>query len=118
MMVEFKTMDKLVIDKMRDYIIVEKYDNNKILRGSKLFCGCCGNILGVTKKELKFPFSVSKFDKSVYKKEKKFSISIIGLYHKTCGHSMFCFSKGYNFMGLDKYIENTKKSNKNNDNKS
>jgi len=97
-------MEKLVIDKRRDYIIVEKYDGNKVIKGSKFFCGCCGNVLGESKKQLKFPFSVSDFNKSL--KNKTFNSTVLGLYHKTCGHTMFGFKKGYDFIPLSIYLEN------------
>ena len=101
-------MDNIKIDKLRDYIIVEQYDNvkEKVMKGSKFYCGCCGNILGVAKINMKFPFSVPYFKKNT--KNKTFDCSVIGLYHKTCGHTMFSF-KGYNFIGLGNYLKETNK---------
>ena len=97
-------MEMLVIDKMRDIIIVEKSDGDKVLKGSKFYCGCCGNILGESKKQMKFPFSVVVFRSSL--KNKSFNTMLFGLHHKTCGHTMFSFKKEYGFISLKTYIKN------------
>jgi len=96
-------MEKLTIDKMRGTIIVEKTEGNKILKGSKFYCGCCGNILGESKKQMKFPFSVETFKSSL--KNKSFDTMLFGLHHKTCGHTMFSFRKGYGFTSLETYLK-------------
>ena len=97
-------MEKLLIDKMRDTIIVEKLNGNNVVIGSKFYCGCCGNVLGEAKKKMKFPFSVETFKTSL--KNKTFDTMLFGLHHKTCGHTMFGFKKGYSFTSLETYIEN------------
>jgi len=97
-------MDKLIIDKMRDTIIVEKSNGNDVVKGSKFYCGCCGNVLGESKKKMTFPFSVETFKTSL--KNKTFDTMLFGLHHKTCGHTMFSFQKGYGFTRLETYIEN------------
>lgn len=97
-------MDKLTIDKMRDTIIVEKSNGNDVLKGSKFYCGCCGNLLGEAKVKMTFPFSVETFKTSL--ENKTFDIMLFGLHHKTCGHTMFSFQKKYGFTRLETYIEN------------
>lgn len=97
-------MDKLVVDKMRDTIVIEKTKGNKVYVGSKFYCGCCGGILGVSKKRLIFPFTVNEFNAAL--KNKTFTSNLFGLHHKTCGHTMFSFKKGYDFIRLEAYIEN------------
>jgi hypothetical protein len=97
-------MEKVLIDKMRDTIIVEKSDGNDILKGSKFYCGCCGSVLGIAKKKITFPFSVETFITSLT--NKTFDTMLFGLHHKTCGHTMFSFQKGYRFIKLETYIEN------------
>lgn len=96
-------MENVKIDRMRDTIIVEKSNGNDVLRGSKFFCGCCGNILGEAKKKMTFPFSVETFNNSL--KNKTFDTMLFGLHHKTCGHTMFSFKKSYGFTKLETYIE-------------
>lgn len=97
-------MEKVIIDIMRDTIIIEKSNGNDILKGSKCYCGCCGDVLGVAKKKMTFPFSVETFKNSL--KNKTFDTMIFGLRHKTCGHTMFGSKKGYGFTRLETYIEN------------
>lgn len=89
---------------MRDTIIVEKLKGNDVVIGSKFYCGCCGNILGESKNKITFPFSVETFKNSL--KNKTFDITPLGLYHKTCRHTMFSLAKGYEFINLETYIEN------------
>ena len=96
-------MEKVIIDKTRDTIIVEKSKGNHVVKGSKFFCGCCGNVLGESKKKMTFPFSVETFKNSL--KNKTFETMLFGLHHKTCGHTMFSFKKGYGFIRLETYIE-------------
>lgn len=96
-------MENVTIDKMRDTIIVEMSNGNDILKGSKLFCGCCGNSLGELSKKLTFPFNSTTLNKAV--KNKTYDIMLFGLRHKTCGHLMFSFKKEYGFMTLDNYLK-------------
>jgi len=35
---------------------------------------------------------------------------VLGLHHKTCGHTMFSFKKGYGFTRLETYIESVPQS--------
>lgn len=94
------------IDKPRDYVIVEKSNGNDILKGSKLFCGCCGKSLGELKKKLIFPFTTETLKASV--KNKTFSNGIAGrLRHDLCRHTMFFCGKGWNFITLENYIKQT-----------
>lgn len=100
-------IDKVVIDKMRDVIIIEKLKNDNIIEvGSKLFCGLCGDVLGECEKELQFPFMPSQFTSSL--KNMSFYINNIGFHHKTCGHSMFCFTEEWSFVSIEKYNEAVK----------
>ena len=96
-------MEKVTIDKMRDIIIIEKSKGDKVLVGSKFYCGCCGNVLGESKKQMKFPFSLKEFRDSL--KNKSFDTMMFGLRHKTCGHTMFSFKKGYGFTSLETYLK-------------
>ena len=98
--------ENVQIDTMRDIIIIEKTAENVIEVGSKFYCGCCGFVLAICEKELKFPFSVFDFNESI--KEKSFTANVLGLHHKTCGHSMFSFKKSYDFISMENYIKNTK----------
>jgi hypothetical protein len=101
-------MKKLTIDKARDTIIVEKSNGDIVEKGSKFYCGCCGNTLGESKNELKFPFSIKEFKSSL--KNKTFDTMVFGLHHKTCGHTMFGFQKTYGFTKLETYIEKVPQS--------
>jgi hypothetical protein len=96
-------MEKITIDTMRDIIIVEKSNGNDVVLGSKFYCGCCGKVLGVSNKEMTFPFSGKTFEDSL--ENKTFAIERLGLRHKTCGHTMFTFKKGYSFIPLEVYLE-------------
>jgi hypothetical protein len=96
-------MEKITIDTMRDIIIVEKFNGNNVVLGSKFYCGCCGNVLGVSNKEMTFPFSGKTFEDSL--ENKTFTIERLGLSHKTCRHIMFSFKKGYKFIPLEVYVE-------------
>lgn len=49
-------MDNVIIDKSRDVIIIEKHDGDTILKGSYIFCGCCGESLGFLTEDITFPF--------------------------------------------------------------
>jgi hypothetical protein len=95
-------MEKVIIDKMRHTIIVEKSNGNDVVKGSKFYCGFCGNVLGEAKKKMTFPFSVETFKTSL--KNKTFDTMLFGLHHKTCGHTMFSFKKGYGFTKLETYL--------------
>jgi hypothetical protein len=96
-------MEKVVIDKMQAVIIVEKSIGNDVLKGSKFYCGCCGNVLGEANEKLTFPFSIETFKNSL--DGKTFDTMLFGLHHKTCGHTMFAFKKGYDFVKLETYVE-------------
>jgi hypothetical protein len=54
-------------------------------------------------KEMTFPFSGKTFEDSL--ENKTFTISRLGLMHKTCRHTMFSFKKAYKFIPLEVYIE-------------
>lgn len=97
------SIEKIVIDKMRDVIIVEKSNGNDILKGSKLFCGCCGKSLGELSKKITFPFSSVELNKLV--KNKTYETMLFGLNHKVCGHTMFSFRKEYGFITLENYLK-------------
>lgn len=97
-------MERLEIDKRRDTIIIEKLEGSTISKGSKFYCGCCGDVLGESNKQINFPFSVETFKNSL--DNKSFTTNSFGLRHKTCGHTMFGFKKRYGFTSLETYIEN------------
>lgn len=100
--------DQIPIDKMRDYIIVEKTKDDTILKGSKIYCGCCGKSLGELKKKLTFPFKSDVLVKAL--KERSFVITHLGLSHKLCGHVMFSFRKDWAFITLENYLIQTTKA--------
>lgn len=95
-------MDKIIIDRLRDYVIVEKSDGNNILSGSKLFCGCCGNSLAEVQSEIVFPFESAELEKIL--KNKTFRKGFGGsIFHAACGHSMFFGNKKWRFITLENY---------------
>lgn len=98
-------MEEIEVDKLRDIIIVEKSNGNDILKGSKLFCGCCGKPLGELKKKLTFPFNHDVLLGSI--KNASCSIGAFGdgLTHKTCRHTMFSFRKEWGFITLENYLK-------------
>lgn len=96
---------KIKIADQYDTIIVEKYNGDTILKGSRLFCGCCGGQMGVMKVDLDLPFKSDVFMKSVDKKS--FDPAPFGLLHHSCGHSMFTFKSGWGFSKLDEYLLET-----------
>lgn len=97
---------KIKTDRKRNLIIVEKYEpqSKKISRGSNFFCGCCGGVLGVSKRQLVFPFSVKEFNDSL--RNKSFVSNKYGLYHRGCNHTLFPFAANYEFVSLDRYKKN------------
>lgn len=96
-------MEKIEVKKMVDLIIVERSEGNSILKDSKLFCGCCGKPLATAKKKLTLPFKSDVLHKGV--KGKSYEISVLGMRHKTCGHTMFGFKQKYSFMRLADYLQ-------------
>ena len=98
---------KIKIDKLRDILIVEKTDGDVFLKGSEIYCGCCGNPIGVMKKNLKMPFKPEMFLNSL--KNKNVDWWILGLRHKACRHSMFPFQKYFDFIRLEDYLSSIKK---------
>lgn len=101
-------MNVIEIDKKRDYIIAEIDKNRFILKDTKLYCGCCGNIIGIAKNRIDLSKSQNIFTKL---KNKTFTIGILGLYHKTCGHTMFSFQRHYNFIDLTTYKKKSQNDN-------
>ena len=93
----------IVIDKVRDIIIVEKSEANKVLKGSKFYCGCCGGVLGESRKHMLLPFTARVFTSLL--KNKTFTATVIGLHHTTCRRTMFSFEKEYKFVTLKTYTE-------------
>lgn len=98
---------KIKIDKRRDYIIIEKSNGNDILKGSLLFCGCCGESIGESTKTITAPFRSDQVAKAL--KNKTISNAVMGgIVHEKCKHVMFSFSKNWAFMTIENYIANTK----------
>jgi hypothetical protein len=95
-------MEKIEIKKSLDIVIVEKSKGFDILKGSKFYCGCCGNVLGEAKKKITLPISAETFQNSL--KNKTFDITH-GLHHRTCGHTMFTFNKIWAFITLDSCLQ-------------
>ena len=104
-----KKKEGIKIDKMRDLIIIEKSNGNTVLKGSKFYCGCCGNILGEAKKEISFPCSVLDFNEKL--KNKTFVSHKYGLLHKTCKNVLFYLKTGYKFIGMETYLEKVRQQN-------
>lgn len=99
-------MEKIEVKKMHDVIVVELKEGNNILFGSKLFCGCCGDILGVVKTPFTLPCSMKTFNECTG--NQTFELSLFGLNHKSCGHTMFTFQKAFAFVGVDFYNKKSK----------
>jgi hypothetical protein len=99
-------MEKIDVKTMHDVIVIELKEGDRVLMGSKLFCGCCGNILGIVTTEFTLPCTMKTFNESVG--NKTFGLSIFGLYHGTCQHTMFTFQKSFAFVGVDFYNKKSK----------
>ncbi len=98
---------KIKIDKRRDYIIIEKSNGNDILKGSLLFCGCCGESIGESTKTIVAPFRSDQVVKAL--KDKTISYAVMGgIVHETCKHTMFSFSKNWDFITLKNYLRSSK----------
>lgn len=94
-------MDNVKVEKMHDVIIIEKYKDNTLLKGSYLFCGCCGETLGFLTEDITFPFNHQELIQVLA--DTSFHVTILGLKHETCGHTMFSFCKGWGFMSVENY---------------
>lgn len=99
-------MDKIKIKKLSDIIIIEKSKDDTILKDSKLYCGCCGNQLGILKSNITFPFQSHQLIKKL--KDRSFKTSIFGLRHNTCKHTMFRFEMSFKFITLENYLKQNK----------
>lgn len=100
-----KKTKKIPIKKMYDTIIIEKSDGNKILKGSHLFCGCCGGSMGTMKKEMTLPFQLNVFMKQV--KDISFTVPpgpLFAIRH-TCKHNMFVFRGSVGFSKLEDHMK-------------
>jgi hypothetical protein len=97
----------MIINQMQDIIVVENYqsegDKIKLVEGSKLLCGCCGKQLAVVSGEIAFPFEYA--DLKPMLNDVSFTVNVLGMRHKTCGHTMFSFKKGFGFIPIEKFIE-------------
>lgn len=101
-------METIKIDKLRDLLIVEKSDGNIILKGSNIYCGCCGNPIGEMKKNMTMPFKSWDFLDAL--KNKSVEWMKLGLTHKTCRHTMFPFSNHFTFIKLSDYNKSRAKA--------
>lgn len=100
-------MEKVEVKKMYDILIIEKYENPNILKGSNIFCGCCGEPIGKLKEDVKFPCRWDELKKEL--ENCTLERLMIGFRHKTCGHTMFAFSRELGFTLLETYLEKQKK---------
>ncbi len=101
-------MEKIEIKKMHDVIVIELKKGDRVLMGSKLFCGCCGEILGIVKSEFTLPCTIKTFNESTG--NQTFELSLMGLKHLNCGQTMFTcsFQKSFAFVGIEFYKQKSK----------
>lgn len=101
-----KKMDNIKVEKMMDVIVIEKYNGNTLLKGGHLFCGCCGESLAFLTSDITFPFNSKELMEVLA--DISFEITILGLRHKICEHTMFSFRKGWGFMSVENYYAEQK----------
>lgn len=95
---------KINIDVPRDLIIVENFDEKAmcILRDSRLFCGCCGELMGIAERDINLPCSFRSFSALV--KDKSFRMAF-GMFHDECAHTMFSFTRDISFITANSYFK-------------
>lgn len=99
-------MNRVKIDEKRDLLIVEKHKDGTILKGSKIFCGCCGEQFGILKKNMTFPFKYNEFVLAL--KNKSFEEGAFGTRHNTCRHTMpFKYKDSVPFVPVSAYKNNS-----------
>lgn len=92
----------------KDILVVELMEHGQIIKGSKLFCGHCGNPVGVFNKGVRFPFTATML--GGFLKEKMYSQDLFGFVCKHCNNSMFGFDprtggeKTYDFVPMINFI--------------
>lgn len=94
---------KMKLQKATNYLFIEKSDGNNIEKGSRIYCGVCGGIVGVMKVEMKFCFNSCVFMKNLDKGE--YSTGTFGGIKHNCGH----YVRVQDFMTVEKYYELIKK---------
>ena len=89
------------IGKMFDVFVIEKWDGNTILKGSKIFCGCCGGSVGKLKRDLELPCDEKTFRESLI--DRSYEKRLWGILHTKCNHTLFGFSSHIEFITQETY---------------
>lgn len=85
-----------------DFIIIENGDGTDVKKGSRFFCGCCGQPVGIAKEAMKFPFDSMIFFDNL--EDKSIARTFLGLYHMTCHHVLFTFKPAWRFIASTHYF--------------
>jgi hypothetical protein len=96
---------KINIDVPRDIIIVEKFDREIgcIVKGSRLFCGCCGYIMGSCIIDVPFPVDSVYLSRCIG--NKTFYINRFGMFHSVCRNILFPHGRTFSFIEVDRYFK-------------
>lgn len=92
---------KINITTRKDFVIVEKCNENTLFKGSHLYCGLCGESMGVLTEDIQFPFDSRKLTKVVA--DKTYITIDKGLLHSKCKQIIKSKNGLNNFVSLTQY---------------
>ena len=95
-------MERIPIKKRQNIFVVEKYHNKCIQPQSRIYCGVCGEIIGININHLEFPFMFNTLKNNL--KNPTVRESIMGIHHSTCGHTITGNSKELKFCTIEAYM--------------
>lgn len=96
-------MDKIKVNKERDLLIIEKGDTKMIEANSNIYCGVCGNTVGITKYKVLVPFDSKQLVYSLY--NCSLENRSIGFEHTNCNHTLFAFKNQIDLIPLSVYLK-------------
>lgn len=83
--------------------IIEKREANDIPEGSRIYCGCCGHIVGTAKQKIRQPFILREFLQSIGTSE--FVGRPSGVYHGLCGQRLVENNIPFKLVEMDDYLQ-------------
>ncbi len=96
---------RIKLRKMQNVIWVENMAGGVIPPNSRMYCGCCGHMLGTVRNEMKFPFDSQQLIENT--DDRTFQPTPFGLHHRTCGIIMFTYGS-WHFVPLLTFFLETK----------